>query len=146
MEAGRLRILYVDDDHNDLALFGAAAEKTDLDIWVYTATGTQQAVEILEGRGAYADRALHPVPDVILLDLMMPGESGFDFLEWRRHSPHAAVPVIVFCGSAYEAHRQRAMALGANLYLEKPAGFDELGQVVRTIWRFAAKRRKRVTE
>jgi len=136
-----LRVLYVDDDHNDLALFEAAAEKTDLDIWVYTVTSARQAVELLEGRGLYADRSLHPLPDVILLDLMMPSKTGFDFLEWRRRSPYSSVPVIVFCGSAYEANRQRAMTLGANLYLEKPTGFEELQRVVRTIWEFMANRR-----
>lgn len=134
MEAGRLTVLYVDDDHNDLALFGVAAEKTNLDIRVHTATAAQQAVELLEGRGSYADRAMHPLPDVILLDLLMPAQSGFEFLEWHHHSAFKSIPVIVFCGSSYEVNRQRALTLGAGFFIEKPAGFEDLQGVVRRIW------------
>jgi CheY-like chemotaxis protein len=136
MEAGRLTVLYVDDDHNDLALFGAAAERSDLDIWVQTASAVDQAIEILEGRGAYADRSLHPLPDVILLDLVMPAQSGFDFLQWHHDSAFESIPVIVFCGSSYEDDRQRALTLGAHFFVEKPASFDELQQVVRRLWSF----------
>jgi two-component system response regulator len=145
MEAGRLRVLYVDDDYNDLALFGVAAEKTDLDIWVHTATAVEQAVEMLEGRGSYADREMHPLPDVILLDLLMPPQSGFDFLEWHHRSAFKSIPVIAFCGSSDEADRQRALALGASLFIEKPAGFEELQQVVRRIWSFGMKLRPGTT-
>jgi CheY-like chemotaxis protein len=141
MEAGRLTVLYVDDDYNDLALFGAAAEKTNLDIWVHTATAVQQAIELLEGRGSYAERAMHPLPDVILLDLLMPPQSGFDFLEWHRHSAFKSIPVIAFCGSSYEVDRQRALALGASFFIEKPAGFEDLQQVVRRIWSLGMKLR-----
>ncbi len=126
----------MDDDYNDLALFGAAAERTNLNLWVQTATAVQQAIELLEGRGSYADRAMHPLPDVILLDLLMPAQGGFEFLEWRRHSAFKSIPVIVFCGSSYEVNGQRALALGASFFIEKPAGFDDLKQVVRRIWSF----------
>jgi CheY-like chemotaxis protein len=136
MDAGRLTVLYVDDDHNDLALFGAAAERTDLDLWVQTASAVDQAIEMLEGRGSYADRSLHPLPDVILLDLVMPAQSGFDFLQWHHDSTFSSIPVIVFCGSSYEDDRQRALTLGAQFFVEKPANFDDLQQVVRRLWSF----------
>jgi CheY-like chemotaxis protein len=142
MEAGRLTVLYVDDDRNDLALFAAAAEKTDLDIWVHTATAVEQAIEMLEGRGSYADRSLHPLPDAILLDLVMPAQGGFDFLQWHHDSAFKSIPVIVFCGSSSELDRQRALTLGAIFFVEKPAGFDELQQVVRRLWSFGMNLRR----
>jgi CheY-like chemotaxis protein len=142
MNADPLKVLYVDDDHNDLALFAAAAEKTDLDIWVHTASAVDQAVEMLEGRGNYADRSLHPLPDLILLDLVMPAPSGFDFLQWHFDSAFKSIPVIVFCGSSYEDDRQRALTLGASFFVEKPAGFGELQQVVRRLWSFGMNHRR----
>ena len=68
----RLDILLVDDDHNDRALLGIAVDKTDLNIWLQSVTDTQQAIDYLEGRDGYGDRALHPVPDLVLSDLNMP--------------------------------------------------------------------------
>jgi CheY-like chemotaxis protein len=137
-----MTVLYVDDDNNDLALFAAAAEKTDLDIWVHTATAVREAVEMLEGQGRYADRSLHPLPDLILLDLVMPSQSGFDFLQWHHDSAFRSIPVIVFCGSSYEDDRERALTLGASFFVEKPPGFDELQQVVRRLWSFGMSLRR----
>jgi CheY-like chemotaxis protein len=97
---------------------------------------------MLEGRGIYTDRSMHPLPDVILLDLVMPAQGGFDFLQWRHDSPFKSIPVIVFCGSSYEVDRQRALTLGANCFVEKPAGFGELQQVVRRLWSFGMNLRR----
>ena len=44
-------VLMVDDDHDDLALFGMAAGKVDVNIWLRTVTSAEQAIEYLEGRG-----------------------------------------------------------------------------------------------
>src|SRR5208282_3260965 len=82
-----LQVLLVDDDHNDRAIFGLAAERTDLDLWLQTASSAQQAMEYLEGGGVYADREMHPLPDLLLLDLKMPGMDGFEFLAWLRALP-----------------------------------------------------------
>ena len=77
-----LDALLVDDDSNDCALFGLAVERTGLNILLQTAPGGEQAIDYLEGRGAYADRSIHPLPDLVVLDLDMrvgarlPGYSG----------------------------------------------------------------------
>jgi hypothetical protein len=63
-----LDVLLVDDDRNDLALFGMAVDKADVNIWLQTASGAEQAVEYLEGKDHYSDRAMHPLPDLVLLD------------------------------------------------------------------------------
>jgi CheY-like chemotaxis protein len=134
---GPLRILYVDDDHNDLALFGIAIDKLDLDIWLFTVLDGRQAIEYLTGSGDYADRTLHPLPDVILLDLRMSFTSGFEFLEWRRSSTFNSIPVVAFASFVSPADRQRALKLGADLCLTKPVGFEDLKECVRQIWVFA---------
>jgi CheY-like chemotaxis protein len=131
----RLYILLVDDDHADLALFGIAVDKTDLDIWLQTLTSGQQAIDYLEAKGVYADRSLHPLPDVVVLDLKMPQVSGFDFLAWRKASPvFASIPVVVLSGSDDSAEIRRTVEMGANKHMAKPSDLEGWKSLVREIW------------
>ena len=100
-------------------------------------TTGQQAIDYLEAKGAYTDRSLHPLPDVIVLDLVMPLVSGFDFLAWRQPSAvFSSIPVVVFSNSKDPHEAERVITLGANKHILKPADFDEWKRVVREIWDF----------
>jgi DNA-binding response OmpR family regulator len=74
-------------------------------------------------------------PDLILLDLMLPGESGFTFLRHRRGDPVlGAIPVVVL--SAAPAERLvEAKHLGADAFLSKPFDIDALTALVRSFVR-----------
>ena len=78
------------------------------------------------GREALAYlQAAHPTPCVILLDLMMPVMSGWEFLQARQHDPLvAAIPVVLL--SAYRALAVTALALGAQAVLAKPFDVERL--------------------
>jgi CheY-like chemotaxis protein len=132
-----LDILLVDDNQADLALFGMAVDKSGVNIWLQNLTAGKQAIDYLEAKGAYTDRSLHPLPDVIVLDLVMPQVNGFDFLAWRKASPvFSSIPVVVVSGSADPNDLHRAIALGANKHVIKPADFNGWKTVVRAIWDF----------
>lgn len=121
-----------------MAFFGMAVDRTDLNIWLQTATDGHRAVDYLTGKDVYADRSLHPLPDVVVLDLKMPRMDGFEFLTWLRASPElGALPVVVFSGSEDKSEREKALALGANLQIAKPFEFEDWKKVVREIWDFA---------
>lgn len=133
----RLYILLVDGDHTDLALFGMAADKTDLDIWLQTLTAGQQAIDYLEAKGGYSDSSLHPLPDVVVMDLKMPRVSGFDFLAWRKVSPvFSSIPVVILSGTNDPTETRRAVEMGANKHVVKPTDFEDWKRVVREIWDF----------
>jgi CheY-like chemotaxis protein len=130
-----LDVLLVDDDRNDLALLGMAADKADVNIWLQTANGAEQAIEYLEGKGVYRDRTMHPMPDLLLLDLLMPGMNGFEFLSWRKASPVLSkVPVIILSGLGDKTQIERALALGADSYLAKPADFEGWTELAKQVW------------
>lgn len=84
-----------------------------LDMEVQTAKDGQEALDLL---------ARNPVPDVILLDLMMPGMNGHAFVAARKRLPRvSAIPVIVMT-----AANQNAVIPGVDRILEKPIMPEEL--------------------
>ena len=91
----------------------------------------QAARDYLAGVGNYADRAAHPLPIVLLLDLYLPGLSGLGLLEWiRTASPHAQLPVVVLSGTQNQADFTRAYALGANACLLKSLELADLRDLI----------------
>jgi CheY-like chemotaxis protein len=135
-----LGVLLVDDDRNDLALFGMAADKADVNIWLQTASGAEQAIEYLVGKGGYGDRTMHPLPDLLLLDLLMPGMDGFEFLSWRKaSSAFSKLLVVVLTGLDDKIQIERALGLGADGYLAKPVDFDGWTDLARHVWNLGIK-------
>ena len=137
MTPPRLNVLLVDDDHNDSALFGIAVDRSEYDIWLQTLPDAGLATYYLEGRGSYADRTLHPLPDLVILDLDLRLTGGIEFLEWRRASrAFSSLPVILFSGFAYRGAIDTALGMGASVFLPKPTDFEGWQTIVRQIWDF----------
>jgi len=65
------------------------------------------------------------VPDVMLLDIMMPGINGLEVLE-RVKENYPNVQVIIVTGHGGEKEKTRAMQLGAFAYMTKPVDFETL--------------------
>lgn len=72
-------------------------------------------------------KATGTLPDVILLDITMPGGNGFSLAERLKASTNTqAIPIIFLTASQQSDLREKAMALGAAAYFEKPYDFDYL--------------------
>lgn len=109
------RILVVEDERDIAAL--VAYHLTKEGYRVRTAEGGQEAIE-----AAATER-----PDLMVLDLMLPGYSGYDVLaEMRRQPSLSDVPVIILTARREEADRVRGLELGADDYLTKPFSPREL--------------------
>ena len=92
------------------------------------------AVEYLNGTGPFGNRALFPLPDVMLLDLKMPRMNGFDVLRWLRLQNLKELLVIVVSTSSLREDIQNAKALGAHHYVVKELPLDTaaaIAQIVR---------------
>lgn len=112
------RILVVDDDADILTSISAAFEPTGAE--VETANNGNKAVEMAERQA----------PDLIILDMMLPGRSGFLVLErLKARKPRTAKPfVIMITGNQGKRHQMYAQTLGANEYFTKPVKMDKLIQ------------------
>jgi two-component system response regulator len=85
----------------------------------------------LSGDGRYADRQTFPFPDLILLDLKMPGKDGFDVLEWmRKQKRFEKLPVIAMSSFDARALAEKITQLGANGFFVKNADANVLGSAL----------------
>jgi DNA-binding response OmpR family regulator len=106
----RKRVLVVDDERAILTVLRVKLGISGYD--VATASSGEEALALIN--------SMHP--DIMLLDVIMPGMDGFEVLEKVRAV--SELPVIVI--SARPENRQRALNLRANDFLAKPLDVDEL--------------------
>lgn len=109
-------VLVVDDDPDLLGLVQLLLE--GVGYRVITAGEGQEALS----------RVAEKMPDLILLDMKMPGMNGWDFARAFRQRYDRAAPIVVL--TAAEDARKRAEEIGAEGYLGKPFDIDELIRIV----------------
>lgn len=127
-------ILIVDNDPGDEALirrlFQQAGHRPDIR-GVRTA---DEALDYLARREAWAAPGAAPRPQLLLLDLNLPGMPGLALLEILRKDPGlAALPIIVLTTSSDEEEVARSYALGANSFITKPGDLEGFRSVVKTL-------------
>ena len=110
------RVLLVDDDNDILTSMQAAFEPTGA--VVELASNGNKAVELAEWNS----------PDRVILDMMLPGRSGFLVLEKiKARKPKDAAPqVIMVTGNPGKRHQMYAESLGVSEYFTKPVKLDKL--------------------
>ncbi len=131
-------ILLVEDEPDAVTLLEFAFARVGIANPVRTVHDGEQAIAYFRGEGAYSDRAVHPFPQLVLLDLKLPRCPGLEVLAWIRRQPSLRlVPVVVMTSSRERADLERAYAAGANSYLVKPsslAGLIDLARALREYW------------
>jgi DNA-binding NtrC family response regulator len=113
-----LKILHVDDEEDYVRTMSERLEMRDMGSDV--ALNGEEALSMLEG----------DLPDVMVLDLKMPGLSGLEVLEAVKEK-YPSVEVIILTGHGSEKERTEALRLGAFAYLQKPVDIQELMAEVR---------------
>lgn len=116
----------VDDDEDDQIFIQSAFEDIDKEIFVLPLTDGDQLLPRLTN----CDK----LPQLILLDINMTRQNGFDTLaQLRNTSAFAHLPVVMMTTSSDNADRQRSLALGANQFLTKPANYNQLVNLVKDL-------------
>ena len=127
-------ILHVDDDPNDVMLVGMAFRKINAGDFLKSLGDGEEAVAYLEKARIPAEQKQHPIPGLVLLDVKMPRKSGLEVLAWIRSQPELKrMPVVMLTSSDQPRDIAKSYELGANSYLIKPGGLDQLVEMVRTI-------------
>ena len=128
------QILLVEDNLLDVVLTLDAFKEAKLKNTVHVANSGEEALEFLFGKGKYADKELFPLPNLILLDLKMPGIDGFEVLRTIKNTQKLKrIPVIILTSSKEDGDRALSYDIGANSYLLKPVSFNGFTDTVKKI-------------
>lgn len=77
---------------------------------------------------------LHTRPDLVILDLNLPGKSGLEVLrEIKSHPSLKSIPVVVLTASSSDEHITQSYKLSANCFITKPIEYAEFVDVVKTV-------------
>jgi CheY-like chemotaxis protein len=129
MSQSRYRVLVADDSEDYLRLIQHAFESSAAAEFLPPLSDGKEVVAYLEGRAEYADRAAHPYPHVLILDLKMPGMGGFQVLEYiRQRGLLLPKRVVVLTAFAQVEDIHRSYALGAHFISPKTADLRPLVQ------------------
>jgi CheY-like chemotaxis protein len=134
MPADDVEILLVEDSRSDEELTLHAFRKHNLSNRVHVVRDGAEALDFLFCRGKFVGRAASSSPKVVLLDIKLPKVDGLEVLrQIKAHESTKHIPVVILTSSQEERDIVAGYQRGANSYIVKPVGFDQLTEAVRDI-------------
>ncbi|MDB6093101.1 MAG: two-component system response regulator [Verrucomicrobia bacterium] len=125
-----LTLLIAEDDSNDRILLEQLLGPVPQTSLQFVENG-DVLVDYLAGQARFSDRNRFPFPDVLLLDLGLPGRSGFEVLDWMAQA--ASLPrlsIYILTGSDDPNHRRIAEQRGVAGYFVKPLTLGHVASIV----------------
>jgi CheY-like chemotaxis protein len=127
---GTARIVLAEDDRATARLIEIAMKRTGIPYDLETVHDGDNAIVAIEKTSPAA-------PDLLLLDVHMPGRSGFEVLEYvKKHVRLRRIPVVMFSNSDLETDVTKAYDLHANAYVRKNSDFADLCHTMDAVLRF----------
>jgi len=127
-------ILLVEDNPDERELIQMGLEEAGVPSQMTVLEDGQQAVDYLFGRGAFAERDLQELPELILLDLKLPKLTGFEVLKLIREDANTAhIPVVIFTSSDLQSDMLTGYQLGANSIVTKPVEAERFMECIRQL-------------
>lgn len=130
-------ILLVEDDSEDQEIILRVAQESGFSAKVDVVSSGNEAFDYLLKKRKQP--APHPgaLPNLIFLDLNIPGMSGFDILTRLKAEPgFKGIPVIILSTSGAVDDINKSYALGASSYVMKPSSLHEFVEIMREIERY----------
>ena len=127
-------VLAAEDEETDALILRLAFEKAGVANPLTIVGDGQEVIDYLTGISAPNERAAHPLPALLTLDMKMPRRNGFDVLAWlRARSDLENIPAVVISSSSDEADIEKARSLGARDYFVKPHHIGDFIAIVHTL-------------
>ena len=131
MKTATNRILLIDDSPSEPILLESAIQRSERNLQMESFSDSIEAVEELIRR---AKEEVEELPNLILLDLNMPGYNGLDVLsKLRNHERLRYIPIIIMSSSNLESDVKQSLEMGANCFLVKPTGHKHYVEVIQMI-------------
>jgi CheY-like chemotaxis protein len=130
-----LLVFHINDNTDDQVLFQAACKQADVPFQWHVAESAERGVSYFNSLLTLSQTQTVRWPDLVVLDLVMPGASGLKVLEFVRATPKLQpLPVVVLTGHPSDELQAAAMKAGANGFYEKPLDFTHLVELVRSLY------------
>lgn len=125
------RVLLVDDDKTDVELTRATLAAARLAVQFHIVGSGEEALTYLRREGKHAQA---PVPDLVMLDIKMPGISGIETLRLVKEDPRFdRLPVIMLTSSSHDEEILRGYTGQAYAFMTKPIDVDSFRGILRRI-------------
>jgi CheY-like chemotaxis protein len=126
-----VNILLVEDNPGDALLVRESMRDLKLRNRLHHVSDGDEAMRFLKRQGEHAGAAR---PDLILLDLNLPGMSGREVLGAIKNDPALdVIPIVVMTSSSAERDIVESYEIGANCYVTKPLDLDQFMHVVQSV-------------
>jgi len=133
----RAVVLIAEDEEDYILLLKKAFTEAKVPNPLFVVSTGSEMMQYLKGEGKYSNRIEYPLPDLLLLDLKLPGFNGLEILGWLRSHPGlSALRVIVLTSSEQMKDINDAYRLGANSFLVKPYDFTDLVSLAHVLQKF----------
>ena len=127
-------VLMAEDNQHDIVATKRAWKENNIANPLYIVRDGEECLDYLHQRGKYGEPGSAPRPGILLLDIKMPKMDGLAVLKHIREDQKLhRLPVVILTTSKAEEDRLKSYDLGANAYIVKPVGFQNLAGAVRTI-------------
>ncbi len=127
-------VLAAEDEESDAMILKLAFRRAGLTNPLVVVPDGRDLIDYLQGHGPFANRAVHPLPVLLLLDLKMPRMNGFDVLAWlAAHPEFKHLPAVVLSSSPDQSDIRRAREAGARDYLVKPHSIGDFVAIVQSL-------------
>src|SRR3954463_16031066 len=137
LERDKAVVLLVDDREDDVVLTQQAFARATVPNQLFAVRDGAQAIAYLQGEGQFGNRAVFPLPDLLLLDINMPKVDGFGVLQWVRSNPALChLRVVMLTTSDQMTDIDKAYPRGVNSYVPKPVKFNSFVELVGFLLRF----------
>jgi two-component system response regulator len=129
------RIIYlIDDDSSDLELIQTIISREFPSVSSISFMDGMEAVQTMKQSSNKKNQSL---PGLILMDLKMPKNDGFEILSKLRNNDELdSIPVVIFSSSKISSDVHKCYKLGANAYVSKPVDFDIFAEVLKSTLHF----------
>ena len=127
-------ILLVEDNPGDVRLTTELLKDSKIRNRIAVASDGDAAIDFLYRRGQFHDAFR---PDLVLLDLNLPGADGREVLKEIKNQPQfRQIPVVVLTSSSADEDVLRSYDLRANCYITKPVTLEQFSRIIRQIQNF----------
>lgn len=124
-------VLLIEDNEGDRRLVAEDLSDTGLSLQLHCVDSGEDGLRFLRREGRYPDA---PAPDLVLLDLRLPGMDGHAVLrEMRDDERLSRIPVVVLTDGAADREMLEALGLGAHEFVTKPLGGKRFSALLQTV-------------